>query len=164
MEPGRANLFLREEELRRGLELLFFANRDLNRDTITELDQAGLGRAHHRVLYFVSRNPGITVTGLLKILQITKQSLSRVLTTLMAEDYIRQEEGIRDRRQRKLFLTEKGATFEDTLFRVQRDRIADAYRASGPEAVAGFWDVLLRMVNPEDRATIISRMERENRR
>ncbi|WP_374764901.1 MarR family winged helix-turn-helix transcriptional regulator [Yunchengibacter salinarum] len=151
----QANLYLREEELRRGIELLYFAYRDFTKDPDEILAQEGFGRAHHRVLYFVGRNPGTTVSGLLSILRITKQSLSRVLGHLVDVGYIRQETGLKDRRQRLLYLTDKGRAFEKDLFERQRRRLAEAYREAGPEAVAGFWEVLLNIVDADDKDAVM---------
>ena len=122
----QSNLYLREEELRRGIELLYFAYRDFTRDPDEILATSNFGRAHHRVLYFVGRNRGTTVSGLLKLLRITKQSLSRVLGQLVDDGYIVQKTGQEDRRQRLLYLTEKGELFEKQLFSTQRSRVAEA--------------------------------------
>lgn len=155
-----SNLYLREEELRRGVELLYFAYRDFTRDPDEILAESRFGRAHHRVLYFVGRNPGTTVSGLLSLLRITKQSLSRVLGQLVEDGYITQESGLEDRRQRLLYLTEKGQAFEKELFATQRDRVAEAYKRAGPEAVAGFWEVLLNIVDAEERDTVLRQIEK----
>lgn len=156
----QSNLYLREEELRRGIELLYFAYRDFTRDPDEILAQSGFGRAHHRVLYFVGRNPGTTVSGLLSLLRITKQSLSRVLGQLVEEGFITQQTGSADRRQRLLQLTEKGEAFEKQLFETQRNRVAEAYKKAGPEAVSGFWEVLLNIVDEEDRGNVLSQIEK----
>ena len=141
---GGANLlFLREEELRQGIEIMFYAYRDFIAEPDQYLDELNLGRAHHRVIYFVGRYPGITVSGLLGILKITKQSLSRVLGQLVDEGYIQQTQGKSDRRQRLLELTEKGQELERNLTEKQRKKMAKAYREAGPEAVAGFRQVML---------------------
>ncbi|MBX9634190.1 MAG: MarR family transcriptional regulator, partial [Magnetospirillum sp.] len=108
IKTGINPLFLREEELRQGIELLFYAYRDFTAEPDAILAEYGFGRAHHRVIYFVGRNPGMTVSELLDILRITKQSLSRVLGQLVEEGFITQRPGLRDRRQRLLELTEKG--------------------------------------------------------
>lgn len=154
------NLYLREEELRRGIELLYFAYRDFTRDPDAILAESQFGRAHHRVLYFVGRNPGTTVSGLLDLLRITKQSLSRVLGQLVDEGYIEQSTGTEDRRQRLLKLTEKGQAFEKELFATQRNRVANAYKTAGPDAVAGFWEVLLNIVDEDDRNTVINQIDK----
>jgi DNA-binding MarR family transcriptional regulator len=155
-----SNLYLREEELRRGVELLYFAYRDFTRDPDEILAESRFGRAHHRVLYFVGRNPGTTVSGLLSLLRITKQSLSRVLGQLVEEGYINQEAGLEDRRQRLLYLTDKGKAFEKELFASQRDRVAEAYKRAGPEAVAGFWEVLLNIVDTDEREAVLRQIEK----
>jgi DNA-binding MarR family transcriptional regulator len=156
----QSNLYLREEELRRGIELLYFAYRDFTRDPDEILAQSGFGRAHHRVLYFVGRNPNTTVSGLLKLLRITKQSLSRVLGQLVEDGYIEQKSGTTDRRQRLLMLTDKGRDFEARLFESQRHRVAQAYKTAGPEAVSGFWEVLLNIVNETEREIVLRQIEK----
>ena len=134
--------FPSEAELRRGMELLFFAYRDFTGRPDEILAEFGLGRAHLRVLYFVGRNPKICVNALLDILLITKQSLSRVLGRLIRQGYIAQHSGEKDRRLRLLELTKKGADLEHRLFSNQQTRLARAYRLAGPAAVEGFWQVL----------------------
>jgi DNA-binding MarR family transcriptional regulator len=151
IKTGPNPLFLREEELRQAIELLFFAYRDFTGEPDRILSQYGFGRAHHRVIYFVGRHPGITVSELLQILRITKQSLSRVLGQLVREGFIVQQRGLRDRRQRLLQLTEKGRALEALLTERQRARIARAYREAGVEAVEGFRRVLTGMIDGEDR-------------
>jgi DNA-binding MarR family transcriptional regulator len=145
-------LFLREEELRQGIELLYFAYRDFTAEPDAMLAQYGFGRAHHRVIYFVGRNKGISVTELLGVLRITKQSLSRVLSQLVGQGFILQRTGARDRRQRLLELTPKGIALERQLSENQRARIARAYRDAGPQAVEGFRKVMLGIISSgEDR-------------
>ena len=145
-------LFLREEDLRQGIELLFYAYRDFTAEADAMLAELGFGRAHHRVIYFVGRKPGMTVSELLDILKITKQSLSRVLGQLVREGYIVQRPGTSDRRQRLLELAPKGAELERRLTEDQRALVARAYRAAGAEAVDGFRRVLLGLVNEADRS------------
>jgi len=150
-------LFLREEELRQGIELLFYAYRDFTSGPDAMLASYGFGRAHHRVIYFVGRYPEMTVTELLGILKITKQSLSRVLSQLIEQGFITQRAGERDRRQRLLGLTEKGVELERQLSENQRARVARAYREAGAQAVEGFRKVMLGIIgSPADR----SRFER----
>ena len=119
---------LREEELRQGLELLYFAYRDFTAEPDAMLARHGFGRAHHRVIYFVGRHPQMSVSDLLGILRITKQSLSRVLRQLVRQGFIAQRPGNVDRRQRLLELTGKGIELERQLSENQRQRIAKAYR------------------------------------
>lgn len=152
VKTGPNPLFLREEDLRQGMELLFYAYRDFTAEPDAMLAKIALGRAHHRVVYFVGRYPGITVSELLAILQITKQSLSRVLSELVAEGYVEQQTGTKDRRQRLLALTEKGQELERQLSDAQRARIARAYRAAGAAAVEGFRTVMLGIMDEADRA------------
>ena len=144
-------LFLREDDLRQGIELLFFAYRDFTAKADETLAQYGFGRAHHRVIYFVGRNPGMTVSDLLDILKITKQSLSRVLGQLVRQGFIVQRPGTIDRRQRLLSLTELGADLERKLTEEQRALVARTYKAAGAEAVDGFRKVMLGMINEADR-------------
>lgn len=149
---ARANpLFLREEDLRQAIELLFFAYRDFTTEPDQILADYGFGRAHHRVIYFVGRRPGITVGDLLGILKITKQSLSRVLGQLVREGFVRQDTDSGDRRRRMLFLTEKGASLEHDLSEKQSQRIARAFREGGADSVAGFSTILKGIINEEDR-------------
>jgi DNA-binding MarR family transcriptional regulator len=149
--PVQNLLFLREEELNQAMELLYFAYRDFTREPDRILEEYGFGRAHHRVVYFVGRHPSIPVTELLKILNITKQSLSRVLKELVEKGFVGMRPGTRDRRQRLLELTDAGRELEHRLSKVQRARIARAYREAGPEAVEGFRRVMLGMIGEEER-------------
>jgi DNA-binding MarR family transcriptional regulator len=144
-------LFLRDDDLRQGIELLFFAYRDFTAKADETLLQFGFGRAHHRVIYFVGRNAGMTVSELLDILKITKQSLSRVLGQLVRQGFIVQRTGATDRRQRLLSLTDRGADLERRLTEDQRALVARAYKSAGAEAVEGFRKVLLGMINEVDR-------------
>ena len=154
IKSGINPLFLREEDIRQGMELLYFAYRDFTAEPDAILSEYGFGRAHHRVIYFVGRNPGINVSELLAILKITKQSLSRVLGQLVREEFIDQREGTRDRRQRLLNLTEKGVALERRLSESQRSRLAEAYREAGAEAVQGYREVLTGMISEEDRQRV----------
>jgi DNA-binding MarR family transcriptional regulator len=152
LKSGFHQLFLREEELRRGMELLFFAYRDFALEPDTLLAKHDYGRAHHRVIYFVGRYPGISVTELLNILKITKQSLSRVLSRLVEDAVVVPRPGQTDRRQRRLELSDKGRELEQTLTLRQRERFARAIRQAGAEAVEGFRQVLLQLINERDQA------------
>lgn len=136
-----------DAELRDAMELLFFSYRDFIGEPDAILSDYDFGRAHHRVIHFVGRNPDIMVSDLLGVLKITKQSLSRVLSQLVREGFIRQIPGPVDRRQRLLSLTEKGHALEGNLSAHQRERIAKAFKQAGPEAVNGFYEVLLNMMN-----------------
>ncbi|MEJ1995679.1 MAG: MarR family transcriptional regulator [Limibacillus sp.] len=151
VKTGPNPLFLREQELREAIELLFFAYRDFTGEPDRVLARYNFGRAHHRVIYFVGRNPGITVSDLLRILAITKQSLSRVLSQLVDEGFVVQRQDSEDRRRRLLTLTEKGRSLERDLTERQMARIARAYREAGPEAVAGFKRVLLGIIDEQNR-------------
>ena len=142
IKPIGKALFLREEELRLGIELMFFAYRDFTGEADSILAEQNMGRAHHRAIYFIGRNHGITVSDLLTILCITKQSLSRVLSGLMRDGYVVQKTGATDRRQRLLYLTEPGIALEARLTSLQGRRFATAYREAGVDAVDGFQRVL----------------------
>jgi DNA-binding MarR family transcriptional regulator len=149
-------LFLTDEQLRQGIELMFFAYRDFTGDPDAVLAGRGLGRAHHRAIHFIKRRPGITVAGLLDILQVTKQSLNRVLRQLLADELVVSATGKADRRQRNLYLTPAGEALERELSQMQRERVRRAYRAAGPEAVAGFRRVLEQMIDDADRDAVLS--------
>ena len=138
-----------DEEVRQGIELLFFAYRDFTAEPDTILAKYGFGRAHHRVIHFVGRHPQMTVGELLGILRITKQSLSRVLGQLVRQEFIIQRPGA-DRRQRLLDLTAKGRELERQLSEPQRARIALAYRQAGAQAVKGFRKVMLGIISGEE--------------
>ena len=142
--------FLSEEEVRQGIELLFFAYRDFTAEPDAILDEHGFGRAHHRVVHFVGRRPQMTVGDLLTILKITKQSLNRVLGQLVRQGFIIQHRGAQDRRQRLLELTDKGRELERQLSAPQRARVAAAYRKAGASAVEGFRKVLLGIIASAD--------------
>ena len=151
IKSGANPLFLREDELRRGMELLFFAYRDFTAEPDRILARYKYGRAHHRVIHFVGQYPSIMVSELLNILGITKQSLSRVLGQLVRDGLVVQRRGLSDRRQRLLELTEGGRELERRLSEDQRARIARAYREAGAEAVEGFRTVLGNLINEQDR-------------
>jgi DNA-binding MarR family transcriptional regulator len=153
---GSNLLFLREEEIRLAQDLLFFAYRDFTNAADVILDELGLGRAHHRALHFIGRNPGITVSDLLAILRITKQSLARVLTALIEQGYVVQAPGRADRRQRLLTLTPQGQVLERRLFERQRERLTAAYREAGANAVEGFRRVMRGIMNDTARAYLDS--------
>ena len=153
--PGRPGseslLFLTEEQLRKGIEAMFFAYRGFTADPDRILEQYSYGRAHHRAVHFINRSPGTTVNNLLSILGVTKQSLNRVLRTLIEDGLVESRVGTSDKRERHLYLTETGAALERELSNAQRDRMRVAFRAAGPEAVAGFRQVLEAMMDPEMR-------------
>jgi DNA-binding MarR family transcriptional regulator len=136
------------------VELFFFAYRDFTGDPDAVLAQYGFGRAHHRVLHFVHRNPGLRVANLLEILKITKQSLARVLKQLIGEGFITQKAGAEDRRERLLYATLKGTRLAEKLTALQVARIEAALAAAGPEAEAATKTFLLAMISEEDRAQV----------
>ncbi|MGH7034422.1 MAG: MarR family winged helix-turn-helix transcriptional regulator [Stellaceae bacterium] len=146
-------VYLSEDEVRQGIELLFYAYRDFTSEPDAMLVRYGFGRAHHRVIYFVGRHPQMSVSELLDILQITKQSLSRVLGQLVRQGFIQQRTGKSDRRQRLLELTAKGVELERQLSENQRRRISRAYEQAGAGAVEGFRKVMLGIMSDDvDRA------------
>lgn len=140
-------LFLTDDQLRTGIELLFFAYRDFTADPDRILEARCYGRAHHRAIHFIRHRPGITVAGLIDVLAVTKQSLNRVLRQLIADGLVSQSVGETDRRQRHLHLTEAGTELEAELAATQRARLRRAFLAAGPEAVAGFKEVLEAMMD-----------------
>ena len=145
---------LEEEPAYDLIELFFFAYRDFVADADQLLDRYGFGRAHHRVLHFVDRHPGLTVAELLDILRITKQSLNRVLKELVEKGFVEQRPGTSDRRQRLLFTTGPGHQLARRLAKLQTRRIMRAL-ADGDdglkEAASRF---LLAMIDPADRAQV----------
>lgn len=149
---GESLLFLTDEQVRKGIEAMFFAYRGFTADPDRILEDMDFGRAHHRAIHFIHRSPGTTVSNLLAILGVTKQSLNRVLRSLIEHGLVEVRVGRRDRRERHLHLTPKGQDLERSLSDAQRARMRAAYRAAGPQAVAGFRQVLEAMMDPEMRA------------
>jgi DNA-binding MarR family transcriptional regulator len=151
---GASPLFLREAEIRRGIELLYFGYSNMVKGADARLAEHGFGRAHHRALYFIARRPGMPVSDLLDLLNITKQSLSRVLGDLQTRGLVAQTVGTRDRRQRMLALTADGAALETELYECLREGVTRAYGDAGQAAVSGFWTVLTGLIPPADRPLI----------
>jgi DNA-binding MarR family transcriptional regulator len=148
------------------IELLFFAYRDFVSEPDEVLLRFGFGRAHHRVLHFVNRNPGMKVAELLDILKITKQSLGRVLKQLIDEGYVVQKEGARDRRQRLLYVTPKGEGLAMKLVGLQTERIARALAELGPnahEVACRFLVALIDLDNHDNVLRFIARADRARR-
>jgi len=143
--------FLREDVIRGGMDLLFFVNTRHLKPADEHLAGLGLGRAHHRLLYFVARRPGISVSEILGILNVTKQSLNRVTKDLIERKLMDTRAGDRDRRQRLMQLTPAGISLERELFGVLQDNVVQAYAASGAEAVNGFWVVCQHLIGDEGR-------------
>jgi DNA-binding MarR family transcriptional regulator len=137
------------------IELLFFAYRDFISDPDDVLEKFGFGRAHHRVLHFVNRNPGMKVAELLDILRITKQSLGRVLKQLVDQDYVLQKAGPQDRRQRLLYVTPKGEALALKLAGLQRERVGRALAQLGPNAHAEACRFLAAMINSDHRTAVL---------
>ena len=144
---GESLLFLTDEQLRKGIEAMFFAYRGFTADPDRILAEMDYGRAHHRALHFINRSPGLTVNALMAVLGVTKQSLNRVLRRLIADGLVDSRVGLRDRRERHLRLTPRGEELEQRLSQAQRARMRAAYRAAGPQAVAGFRQVLEAMMD-----------------
>ncbi|MEO9685664.1 MAG: MarR family transcriptional regulator [Tateyamaria sp.] len=148
---GESLLFLTDEQLRQGIEAMFFAYRGFTADPDRILSDMAYGRAHHRAVHFINRAPGTTVNNLLNILGVTKQSLNRVLRTLIADGLVESRVGRLDKRERHLHLTEDGRVLEGRLSDAQRARMRAAFRDAGPEAVSGFRTVLEAMMDSEMR-------------
>ncbi len=142
------------DEMVNYVELLFFAYRDFTTDADAILLEYGFGRAHHRVLHFVSRNPGLRVADLLDILKITKQSLARVLKQLVDEDIVTQKAGTQDRRERRLYPTAQGLALVKRLSDLQCKRINDALAAAGPDANTIVKKFLFAMIKRADRSKV----------
>src|SRR5437763_12354047 len=148
------------------IELLFFAYRDFIGDPDDVLAKLGFGRAHHRVLHFINRNPGMKVAELLDVLKITKQSLGRVLKQLIQQGYVVQKEGANDRRQRLLYVTPKGEALAMKLAGLQTARISKALSELGSDAYDGARRFLVAMINVENRGGVqrfIARADRARR-
>jgi DNA-binding MarR family transcriptional regulator len=148
------------------IELLFFAYRDFVSDPDHVLEKFGFGRAHHRVLHFVNRNPGLKVADLLETLRITKQSLGRVLKQLVDEGYVLQKEGPDDRRHRLHFVTAKGEQLAMKLAGLQTERIARALGEIGPNAHEAARRFLIAMIDADGRDDVqklIARADRARR-
>lgn len=144
---GEALLYLTDEQLRQGIEAMFFAYRGFTADPDRILEGMDYGRAHHRALHFIHCAQGTTVNNLLSILGVTKQSLNRVLRTLIDDGLVESRVGRADRRERHLFLTDEGVRLEQKLSDAQRARMRAAFRQAGPQAVAGFRTVLEAMMD-----------------
>ena len=138
-----------DDDLRRGIEAMFFAYRGFTADPDRILAERGYGRAHHRAIHFINRTPGTTVNNLLNVLGVTKQSLNRVLRALIENGLVESRIGARDKRERHLFLTSEGQTLEAELSQAQRGRMRSAYLEAGPDAVAGFRAVLEAMMDTD---------------
>lgn len=143
-----------QENLIAYVELLYFAYRDFTGEADALLAEFGFGRAHHRVLHFVNRRPGLRVADLLDILKITKQSLARVLKQLVDEGYVLQRAGAEDRRERLLFLTGKGTALAGRLDALQTARVAEALAAAGVDAGTVTRRFLASMIGQAERPRI----------
>ncbi|BAK65417.1 MULTISPECIES: MarR family winged helix-turn-helix transcriptional regulator [Sphingobium] len=152
--PAASPLFLREEEIRRGIELLQFGHAALAEVMEPVLATHGLGRAHQRALYFIARRPDLSVSALIRLLGVTKQSLGRVLDELAERGFVEMAPGLRDRRQRLLRLTASGEAIERALFDAMRERVAAAYSAAGQGSVTGFWRVLENLLDADHQRMV----------
>lgn len=150
-QTGESLLFLTDEQLRQAIEAMFFAYRGFTADPDRILDDLAYGRAHHRAIHFINRAPGTTVNNLLGLLGVTKQSLNRVLRSLIADGLVQSQVGKNDKRERHLYLTDAGRALEQQLSDAQRMRMRAAFREAGPQAVAGFRTVLETMMDPDLR-------------
>lgn len=161
-QTGQNLLFLTDEQVRKGIEAMFFAYRGFTADPDRILSTKAYGRAHHRAMHFIHRSPRTTVNNLINILGVTKQSLNRVLRTLIADGLVSSTVGHIDKRERHLHLTDVGADLERELSNAQRDRMRSAYRRAGPEAVAGFREVLEAMMDEDMRHHYVAIKDRTN--
>jgi DNA-binding MarR family transcriptional regulator len=154
--PSASPLFLREDEVRRGIELLHFGHAALMGAVDDLLASHGIGQAHHRALYFIGRQNDQTVGTILALLGITKQSLGRVLQDLIDQGLVETRPGLRDRRQKLLRVTAKGRQIEAELFARLRERMSAAYAQAGQGPVTGFWRVLEGLLDPEDMRRVVA--------
>lgn len=150
--PYQASMHDQEPDIEL-IELMFFAYRDFVGEPDRLLARHGFGRAHHRVLHFINRHPGLTVAELLDILQITKQSLARVLKDLIAVHFVLQKAGTEDRRQRLLFLTPQGMALAEALAGMQGKRMARALEHVGPDHRAIIAQFLAGLIDQPSDAT-----------
>lgn len=149
-------LYLTDEQLLQGIELMFFAYKGFTSDPDRILGEFGYGRAHHRAVHFINRWSGLTVNDLIDILGVTKQSLNRVLRQLIEDQLVESRVGTEDKRQRNLYLTLAGEALEKELATAQQARVRKAFSAAGPEAVQGFREVLENMIDDGQTAHIMS--------
>jgi DNA-binding MarR family transcriptional regulator len=155
LNRGEDRLFLTDEQLRQGVELMFFAYRDMVHDADRLLEERAYGRAHHRCLHFIWRRQGLSVAELLEILDVTKQSANRVLRQLIEDGLITSTIGDIDRRQRRLRLTVEGDALVRRLSDAQNARMRRVYMDAGPESVRGFRLVLAGMIDAERRDPVL---------
>lgn len=139
-------LYLKEKNLKDVIELLLKAYTSSFSDSEQNLKKRSLGKAHHRLIVLIDNNPGIKVTEILNILKITKQSLNRVLQDLIQKDIINQAKAEEDKREKKIFLTEKGKELSLSLFNSQKLRVLNAFKKSSPDEVLYFKNVLKRII------------------
>ena len=144
-------LYLNEKEIRKIIELMFFAYRDFTSGPDQILEKIRFGRAHHRVIYFVGKQNNLTIKDLLKILQITKQSLSRVLNQLVKEKYIILSIG-EDKRTKRLTLSKKGLDLEKKLSDIQIDKISNVLKQFDEIDINGFKKILYSMINEKNKS------------
>ena len=144
-KPSTNPLFLSDTELQKAIEMLFFAYQKFTGVADDILKSHDFGRAHHRSLYFIGRHPGITLSELINILAVSKQSLNRTLRILLKSGFIKQQDDATDKRKKSLFLTNKGEELNKKLIEVQKQFIASAYRYEGAESAQAFTDILHRM-------------------
>ena len=145
-------LFLSEKELRKIIELMFFSYRDFTSGPDEILEKINFGRAHHRVIYFIGKKKQITIKDLLSILQITKQSLSRVLNQLVVAKYVIVSTGL-DKRTKNLSLTKKGIELEEKLSSIQLNKIRKIIKNSNEQDINGFKKLLYKMIDQKNRLT-----------
>ena len=143
-------LYLNEKEIRKAIELIFFSYRDFTGGPDKILEKINFGRAHHRVIYFVGKQKRITIKELLSILQITKQSLSRVLNQLVREKFILVSAGI-DKRTKNLSLTKKGGDLEIKLSTIQINKIRKVLKQFNEKDINGFKKILYAMIEEKNK-------------
>ena len=160
LEPSTQ--FLRSDELRRGAEFLFLAARTLAAQEEDQLATAGFGPAHGRALFMIHQHEGLSVSELMQLLGITKQSLSRVLENLEAAELIKRSPDAIDGRVRRLYLTPEGKRFEESLFQGASAMLSKAYGAVGQQAVGHLWQTLLYLIDPESRDLLFSDLSKNS--
>tara|TARA_B100001094_G_C18058463_1_gene733753 strand:- start:648 stop:1133 length:486 start_codon:yes stop_codon:yes gene_type:complete len=146
--------FLNDREIRKVIELFFFSYRDFTAGPDKVLEKLNFGRAHHRVIYFVGKKNNITIKELLKVLQITKQSLSRVLNQLVKEGFVLLSTGF-DKRTKTLTLTNKGLALENKLSDIQINKIKKVFKKFNHEDINGFKKILYDMIDHDNEKYFI---------
>ena len=143
----RELLYLKDDHIKDFIELIFYVYRETYNDPKKILKKYNFGTAHHRAIHLIERHEGISVSGLLNRLKITKQSLNRVLKELIKNKTIFMKIGKVDSRQRLIYLNKNGKKLSDEIFVEQKKRIYNALKTSDSDSVSKFKDILIKIIN-----------------